>query len=162
MTDHIERNEVVAEHYRANIDRLVVKMRRRTGCIQDAFDIVQSAYELALRYYPTMRDEFNPWFNMILCNAEKKFEKDRRAAGLTSVMRDMWGEVPPDPFALEVRDHIKARPDNERNILTLHFIMGYQERAEVPDMVPETEKQVRLIIAKFKREMTQLATATKE
>jgi DNA-directed RNA polymerase specialized sigma24 family protein len=162
MTDYTERNEIVEAHYRANVRRLFMRLKFKKGGTQDAYDIVHSAYELALRYYPTMRDEFNPWFNMILENAERKFDNDKRAAGLTSGMWDMWGEVPPDPLAIEAKEMIKLRPDNERTILTLHFLMGYNEQVEVPDMVPETVWQVRMIVAKFKRDMAKLAATTEE
>ena len=79
--------------------------------------------------------------------------EDSRAAGLTSCMWDMWEIPPPEPLALEALSLIDSKPENVRRILTLHFVMGYKERSEVPDMVPETEKQVRLIVAKFKKEI---------
>lgn len=158
MTDHTQRDLIVDAHYRANVDRLMKRIGVRVGNPTDARDIVQSGYELALRYFGSLEkpSHFNTWFEVVLGNAKKKFMNDRRSAGLTSTMWDYWNSPPPEPLALAALAMIDDRPDNERRILTLRFVMGYSERADIPDMVPETEKQVRRIVAKFKKQMNEL------
>tara|TARA_R110000796_G_scaffold21206_2_gene62483 strand:+ start:702 stop:1184 length:483 start_codon:yes stop_codon:yes gene_type:complete len=154
MTDHTHRDLIVEEHYKSNIDRLIKRFSFKLGNYADACDVVHMAYELSMRYYGGRRgSDFDPWFNQILKNAKSKFVNEKRAAGLTSCMWDMWEIPPPEPLALEALSLIDSKPENVRRILTLHFVMGYKERSEVPDMVPETEKQVRLIVAKFKKEI---------
>ena len=162
MTNHTQRDLIVEAHYRSNVDRLIKKLGFEIGSNADACDVVHAGYERALRYFSVSVGDFNPWFNMVLQNAKKDFMEDSRAAGLTSVMWDMWSDLPPEPLALEARDLIDSKPENVRYILTLHFVMGYRERSEVPDMVPETEKQVRRIVAKFKKEMNKLAKGNEE
>lgn len=164
MTDYTERDRVVEAHYRANAKRIRDTLGRKIGNFSDANDITQMAYELALKYYRTLENEthFNKWFLVILKNARSKFMNQRRAAGLTSTMWDHWGAPEPEPLALEAQHQIDSKPDNERHILTLHFIMGYHERTEIPDMVPETEWEVRKIIAEFREEMRAVAKANEK
>jgi len=68
--------EAIEKHYVTNRQKLCKRMSFRAGSPQSGEDIVQTAYERAIRYRRTCDPlRFDQWFSMLLNNALRDFKR---------------------------------------------------------------------------------------
>lgn len=78
--------ELIERHYKENFNKLVKAYSRKAGSVENAEDIVQEAFSLALRYsdsYDERYCNFKAWFDRILFNAFRLKMKEERRLGMT-------------------------------------------------------------------------------
>lgn len=151
------RNKLIEDHYRSNHERLVKKLIWRVPYRSRAIaeDVVQEAYERALRYYrtfnPTIKD-FTTWFNTILNNTLKSFKKSESNSGVTYEYDDNIDEITPPrnvSHYYELISQLDSPNPVEKEILNLFFILGFKSR-EVALYVNKSHTNVRQIILRFR------------
>jgi len=150
-----ERDEMIDLHYRRNAKQLISFSARSCGGWHNAQDAVQTAYERAVRYWGSYREDssFDTWIKPIVRNAIIDIMVDVRARGGTTAEvehypQPVWGDI-----ATDAMERMRDKPDNVRNILKLHFIGNYNV-LEVTEMVTESRRQVRNEVDAFKTEMS--------
>ena len=148
-------NDLIAEHYEANRDRLV---KRYYFLGDGAEDVVQDAYERAIRYASSFKgDEFNKWFNTILRNSMRDYrrmemgrqedeevdEYDHVGSECSGFENKMWGEI----FAL-----IEQKSESHAEVLNLYFGQGYSYK-DISAVTEHTYFNAYRIVSRFKEEL---------
>jgi len=97
-----------------------------------AQDAVQQAALSAWRSIRALRDpeRFRPWLFRILCNACKRQLRGKYAPvdSLEDRFHDLPAEDAPLGLALELRQALAALPGDEREIILLSVLGGYESR----------------------------------
>lgn len=150
---------LIEEHYRANYNRLIKRMSFRAKTLWAAEDIVQTAYERAIRYkdVATVR-EFPRWFSIILENSFIDYMNVER--GYSPLPED-YDEVVPEEFGKyrdvmrEIFELIETKSVAQVEVLTLFFRYKYSAK-HISEITPYSHDMIRKIISRFKKELETL------
>src|SRR5574337_375621 len=82
------------EYYSANFSNMVKKIYRSCGNYHDAEDIVQAAFERALKYKETCKT-LDKWFGSILRNSYRDFLRVQKSWPVTRPIDDHVDEIEP-------------------------------------------------------------------
>ena len=156
--------EIIEDFYREHFDQYVLRITRQAGSPENAEDIIQTAFERALRY----QDSFNPdindfqtWFNKIVKRAVLDVKREEVRMGMVIESEDAIKEEevafdPPDPEERQwIQDEINSVTNiNHRNILFLHFCRDYKP-SEILKVVDESYHNINQVLKRFKQEIVQ-------
>lgn len=153
--------EVIESHYRENYSRLVKKFTRPLGTEWDAEDVVQTAYERALRYYnPETVQNFGGWFTLVLRNAMSDHLNAERGQGheeLDEFEHEAVCYANNRNLRKTVENMIKLENEDHQPILDFHFLKGYSARDIYEHnklSYPNTRKIIQRFRDKVKKELT--------
>lgn len=124
--------EVIEAHYAKNFNKYVLQMSFRAGSVQDAEDIVQDAYERAIRYSNSFSEDkdFDTWFGRIRYNCLKDNRKKERGFAMVEYDElDFEGSdctQYTDEQMKQVGRFLKSKSPEHQEILHLHFNLNYQ------------------------------------
>lgn len=155
-------NKVVDTYYRENYNALIKRSKNRLGSIQDAEDAVQDAFVNALKYFESCSIDFDRWFKVILSNACKKVEREKRAAGLTKSIDDAMDEVEPhipDHIKDHFRNHMEqlanAKVSYNKEVVRLHILYGYTSK-EISELLGISNDLAKKNISLFVQEVREI------
>lgn len=149
----------IEEHYRLNFQKLVKKMRFRTGSEQAGEDVVQTAYERALMYCQNCEPHrFGQWFSKILHNSFIDYMNAER--GYAPVDADAEEEMIdctsyPSHITREIYELIATKSEVQIEVLTLHLKHGYSAM-DIHRQTDYTYAKCHHIIQRFKEELMEL------
>lgn len=148
----------IETHYVKNKDRLIKRVSFRVGNTAAAEDIVQTAYERAIRYLKTFRGEFfDRWFTTILNNALREYQNTERGY----VYRDDEDEEMsedtscphyPARVMAEILRMIEGRSEDQQEVLTLYFHQEYTA-TDISRITPHSYAKTHQIIQRFRNEL---------
>lgn len=151
---------LIEAHYRENFGKLVKKMRFRMGTQEAGEDVVQSAYERAIRYRASCDPErFGQWFSMLLLNSLRDYKNMEK--GYTSLDDlDQEEEVIdcssyPDHVTREIYDLIETKSLDQIDVLKLHFRYGYSS-VDISKQTEFSYAKCHQIIQRFRNEIKEL------
>lgn len=162
---------MIEEHYRERRDNLVKIFANRAGGDYNAEDVVQIAFERALRYKSSFRpdvQEFGAWFNTIINNSLRDFKMDERRMGMggakdvvfggrceleegTTLSTELDG-MSRDTIALIKKD-IESKDMPVRQALFLYLFRQYKPR-EIAKVLDMSNGSIRQAVMRFKAEVS--------
>lgn len=149
------RNQTIEQHYKANYNAYVKRIRNRTRDWSLALpqEIVQEAYYRALRYYRAFDPDvqsFDAWFNAILNNTLRQAQKQEREKGVNhNVDTERTTEDEIIPTAYDAIGHIYELDEGrEKSILRLYYLYGFKTR-DIADYLNMGHSNVRKIIMQW-------------
>lgn len=151
--------EVIEDHFRKHYQRILKRMTFRAGEQWTAEDIVQTAYERAIRYRESCDERgIGAWFERILTNAFNDYKND---VPIHDSLPNDYDEVP-DEYVLdknqvrkEIFAMIQKMPDRDREVLQLHFTHGYIA-ADIHRLTGLSELMCQRIIKAFKERLKEV------
>ena len=160
--EQLFKSSQIEKHYRDNYQRLVKMVLFRAGSIWDAEEVVQGAYERALKYYRVFpENEFNLWFGRLLNNVlrdHKSADRDwLRGFGHIGDEDETHGSCPhyPEEILREVFDLISTK--SEIQIEVLSYYMKHELSAkDISEITDYPYKRTHQIIQRFKNELKEL------
>ena len=150
----------IEEHYRKKHKRLVILLSNRAGGRQNAEDVVQNAFELAIRYRYIYNPNLQPidvWFNSILNNALRKFKTEEKRMGMSVEYNEEMDEACPlleweDDMINLIKWEVSKKKVPMRQALYLYLFRGYKPR-EIVQIVDMSNAYVRTSVKEFKQAM---------
>lgn len=144
------------EYYSANFLNLVKKVYRSCGNYHDAEDVVQEAFERAIKYIDTCKD-MDRWFKTILRNTYKDYVKNLMSWPVTKPLEDHTNDIEPivvdqtrPALFRQVMKLVNKERLPNRLVLTLHIQYGFTE-GEINNLVEDISvSKIRNIISYFK------------
>lgn len=152
----MDKNEVIGKYYEEEYANLVRRITFRAGSPENAEDIVQEAFTLAIKYFNSYDPEadFGGWFDAILNNATRKFKRDERLYGMCEEFEEEEHEglemdVLHHDVQKKIREDMKLGNALHSSVIDLYFNKMYVVRdiVKVTDLKP---KHVKLIVQRFK------------
>lgn len=148
------------KHYEENFSKLVKKMSFRAGTQWAGEDVVQMAYERAIRYRHSCDPErIGQWFNTILNNALRDYRNAEN--GYTS-LDDVTEEAEtadcphyPERIMREIYELIGTKSDVQREVLLMHFKQDFSA-IDVSRMTSYSYAQCHQIIQRFRNELKEI------
>lgn len=126
-------NEVIENYYRENYQILVKRFTRPAGTVWNAEDVIQTAFERALKYQHTFNQDmvFSTWFTALIRNALiDKLNEDRGI--IYEDLDEFDWEAPPtidyDQTMSMIEKMIEKENPDHQPILELHFLKGYSAK----------------------------------
>lgn len=158
--------EEIVRHYKKNRLKLVNSIKRFVKTYENAEDVIQDAYEIALRYStsPIEIKNLNSWLTIVIKNCARDFL--RRERGDVQVEFDEFDHEA-EPFRtdlLRLRREIKAiiKTKNEANQNILHmFIFQDLSAKEIYTLTDYSSSQIKQAIYRFRLEMKELYERSK-
>lgn len=151
---------MIESYYKENYQKCIKRIYSRTKDVMAAEDVVQDAFERALKYYHTYDSshEFEAWFNTILNNSYKDWIKDNRNQGMVVE----YDEEKDDPLPMAdlktesvVQREMTKLCSNQRHAAHLYFNAGLMPR-EISQIVDMTPRTVAKSISQFKRHIREM------
>lgn len=149
----------IETHYRNNFNRLVKKMSFRAGSPAAGEDIVQTAYERAIRYKDSCID-FPKWFSMLLNNALRDFKREEN--GYTPIHEDEEEKAVdvscphlPAYLVKEIDELIQTKSVVQIEVLNLFFRHEYTAR-DIAATTEHSYSSARQIVQRFRNELKEL------
>lgn len=124
--------DIIEAHYKKNFSKYVLQMSFRAGSVQDAEDIVQDAYERAIRYSNSFSadKDFDTWFGRIRYNCLKDNRKKERGHAMVEFDEfDFEGtdcQQYTDEQKAQIQKFLESKSTEQQEILHLHFNLNYQ------------------------------------
>jgi len=152
---------LIEEHFKKHYTRLVKRMSFRAGEQWSGEDVVQTAYERALRYSRSFNgDNFDKWFNTILNNALKEFKNIQKGHTASEYDDDADGEGRPctlysGQIISQIYDLIEVQSKVHNEILMLYFHQEYSAK-DISLMTHYKYKMIHQIILRFKNELKEM------
>jgi RNA polymerase sigma-70 factor (ECF subfamily) len=152
--------DLINKFYMSERRRLVKIVANRAGSKENAEDVVQTAFERALRYrrsFDPTQKVFEAWFVTILNNALRDFKADERLLGMGVEYKEELDErieltdIEGD-LAEAILAEIEKKPFPVRQALFLYFVKQYAPR-EVVQILDMTNGYVRVAVHEFKKEL---------
>lgn len=154
-------NKLLEKFYRENRFRLVKIMSNRAGSVSNAEDVVQDAFERALKYSNSFQPEkqkLGAWFNTILNNALRDFKVNERRMGMSVEYDERKDE---GDFVLELEEDILESVKKDiaeksyplSRALYLYFFCQYKPR-DIVQVLPISNTYVRTGVKEFKQQMS--------
>ena len=152
--------KLIEQHYLDNYKRMVKILTNRAGSVQNAEDVVQNAFELALRYSGSFSPSIQPlgaWFNSIMNNALRKFKAEERRLGMSVEYNEDLDEPCSmleweGDMAKAILKEIERKKLPLRQVLYLYFFKGYKPR-EIVCITDLNNNYVRMSVNEFKHLM---------
>lgn len=154
--------QFIEKHYNDNRKKLVKRMYFRTGSEAAAEDIVQSAYELAIRYMAGFRGGiFDAWFSTIMNNVLREYQNAEK--GYVRKDEDEEEETTEDVscphlparIGKEVMELIATKAVHQIEILKLHFEQDYSA-LDISKITSYPYAVIRQVIHRFRNEIKEL------
>lgn len=152
--------KLIEQHYLDNRQRLVKKLTFRAGTPEAGEDIVQTAYERAIRYRRSCDPErFNQWFAMLLNNALRDYKNEER--GYTQLedgeeeSDDTGCPHYPEHILREILELIDTKSEVQIEVLTLFFRQGYSA-IDISRLTEHSYAKSHQIIQRFRNELKDL------
>lgn len=154
----------IEQHYVENFDKFVKIYTNRAGSVWNAEDIVQDAFDLAMRYqssFDPSRQSLGGWFNGILNNSLRLFKKKERLLGMSvEYSEDIEDSLDDNLADCELEDNllkailldIEKKPEVLRQALYLYMFKQYKPR-EIAQIVDMSNTYIRTTVKEFKQEM---------
>lgn len=152
----------IEKHYILNRDRLIKRTSFRIGSnFHGAEDIVQTAYERAIRYINSFDgDVFDKWFNTILNNSLREYQNIERGYVQPDENSEEFAEgggCPhyPQHVMREVYELINTKSEAQMEVLNLFFRQEYTaiDISRITNIPYGTAHQ---IIQRFRNELKEL------
>jgi DNA-directed RNA polymerase specialized sigma24 family protein len=152
--------QFIENHYIENRQRLIKRMAFRAGTPQAAEDIIQTAYERALRYHKSCDvNRFGQWFSMLLNNALRDYKNEER--GYSPIEVDEDENVEPgcphysDRIMSEVYELMNTKSEVQIEVLSLHLKQGYRA-VDIARLTDHSYAKCHHIIERFRNELKEL------
>lgn len=125
--------ELIERYYRENFNRLVKAYTRKAGSVENAEDIIQEAFTLALQYsssYDERYCNFKAWFDRITLNVFRAKLRDERRMGMTEeIDEELIEQEELNLFEQKlvecIKEEIDKRPPHIAEQLDLYFFKQY-------------------------------------
>ncbi len=151
----------IEQHYKDHHKRLFKRMGFRAGEEWSGEDVVQTAYERALKYSRSFNGEdFDRWFNTILNNTLREYKNIQK--GHVAFEYEDENEDNGTPCNLypgrviaQIYEHIATKSPVQSEILLLYFHQEYSPR-DISLMTPYKYKMVHQTILRFRNELKEL------
>lgn len=149
--------QFIENHFKEHYRKYYKIAQFRCGNEWDAEDILQDAYENALRYCGSYSGEdFDAWFYRILTNALKDF-RNASKGNQTVPLEDVEEESIPDyhlgeQVLQEIHQLIKAKSPVLKEVLTLHFKYNYSA-IDISRITDYSYSNCHQIIRRFSKEI---------
>jgi RNA polymerase sigma factor (sigma-70 family) len=147
----------IEQHYKDNYRKFVKRMTFRAGSEFDAEDIVQDAYERAIRYSNKATVlNFDKWFNMLLNNSLKDFKSNEKGFS-SSVFDEDENEGTacdnyPSRIVIEINQLIETKSVAQIEVLNLWFKEEYSP-VDISRITLHSHSSARQIIKRFRDEL---------
>lgn len=152
----------IEKHYRENKDRLIKRISFRIGGnFHGAEDIVQTAYERAIRYRDSFNgDLFDKWFSTILNNSLREYQNEEKGyvqAGEDDeeIAESVSCPHYPTHIMREVFELIDTKSEIQIEVLTLYFRHEYSA-IDISRITNIPYKTAHQIIQRFRNELKEL------
>jgi RNA polymerase sigma factor (sigma-70 family) len=147
----------IEEHYVANRQKLVKRMSFRAGSPENGEDVVQEAYERALRYYRSFDgSNFDRWLSTILNNVLKEFKNNEKGYSTVEYDEEEAEGVDCTNYSGHVMAQVYQRIERQkpipREILMLHFHQEYTA-TDISRITDYSYAQVHQTILRFRNEL---------
>lgn len=152
--------EFIEQHYKENRQRVVKRMMFRAGGIEAAEDIVQTAYERALRYNKSCDPtRFGQWFAMLLNNALRDYKNEEKGYSAVELDEDEMFEPGcphyPDRIMAEIYELMNTKSEVQIEVLSLHLKQGYRA-VDISRITDHSYAKCHHIIERFRNELKDL------
>lgn len=151
---------LIETYYRENYNRIVKRLKFRSGSLEDAEDIAQEAFTRALKYGPKAEIiDFNRWFSLILTNALR--DHMNASGGYVYADDEVMEEGSIDCSGYssrvmrEIYELIDTKSTNQIEILTLHIFDEFSAK-DISEITEFSYAQVHKTISRFREELRQL------
>ncbi len=150
----------IENHYNENRQRLVKKMTFRSGSHEAAEDIIQTAYERAIRYRRSCDEpRFNQWFAMLLNNALRDYKNQEMGHSVWDVDDEEAEDTSCPHYSerimAEIYDLIDTKSEVQMEVLGLHFKQGYSA-IDISHITDHSYAKSHQIIQRFRNELKEL------
>ena len=149
---------MIEEHYRKNRQKLVKRMFFRTKDNAAAEDIVQSAYEKAIRFIITWRGEhFDRWLAVILNNSLREYQNNEKGYSHREEDEETSLDVPhyPSRVMAEINRMIDERSVDHQEVLKMYFQQEYTA-TDISHITEHSYAKVHQIILRFRNELKEI------
>lgn len=153
------------KYYRENFDTLCKRMGRACDSATDGEDVVQDAFERAIKYYASYNPhaDFERWFSIILSNCLKAHKSRTRMGAVSKPIEEHYDDlepVVPDDIRsitkVEIRNLIDNSSEPRKEILRLTFDFGYKP-SEITCLVKGlTKSQIKRTLELFRKEVLEI------
>lgn len=152
--------QFIENHYIQNRQRLVKRMTFRAGGSEAAEDIIQTAYERALRYHKSCDvNRFDQWFSMLLNNALRDYKNEEKGYSNIEVDEDESVEIGCPHYSERIMSEIYELMDTKSEVqievLSLHLKQGYRA-VDIARLTDHTYAKCHHIIERFRNELKEL------
>lgn len=151
----------IETHYKNNFNKLVKKMSFRAGSVAAGEDIVQTAYERALRYRKSCDpNRFPNWFSMLLNNAFRDFKKEENGYSPAQdddeeKSSDLSCPHFPNYLMQEIHELIQTKSEAQIEVLDMYFKYEYSAK-DIAAITEYSYARAHQIIQRFRNELKEL------
>lgn len=151
----------IEKHYRANRNKLVKRMAFRSRSDNYAEDIVQEAYERALKYRKSCTpDQFDQWLNTILNNCLRDYRNVENGHPQDAPYEEDEEEGVACPsysnqIMKEVYELIDTKPLIHQEILNLYFKQEYSA-IDISRVTQHSYANCHKVVSRFRQELKEL------
>ena len=150
----------LTEHYNKNRQRLVKRTTFRVGSSAAAEDIVQTAYERALRHLKAFRGEdkfFDRWFTTIVNNSLREYQNNEKGYSHREEDEETSLDVPhyPSRVMAEINRMIDERSVDHQEVLKMYFQQEYTA-TDISHITQHSYAKVHQIILRFRNELKEI------
>ena len=153
-------SSLIEQHYKDNFKRLCKKMGFRAGTQWAGEDVVQMAYERAIRYQRSCDpSRFGQWFNMLLNNALRDYKNSEKGYSQGDEQEEQAETVEcphyPERIMREIYELIDTKSEVQIEVLKLHLKHDYSA-TEIAHLTPYSYAKIHQIIQRFRNELKEL------
>lgn len=150
----------IEKHYKENRQKLVKVMTWRAGTVEGAEDIVQTAYERAIRYRRSYDgDNFNKWFSTILNNCLREYKNEEKGYSTLETIEEESETIdcPHYDYQImrEIYELIDTKSEIQQEVLNLFFKQGYAS-IDIARITDYSYANCHQIIQRFRNELKML------
>lgn len=152
--------KLIEDHYLENRRKLLKRLKFRAGTEWDAEDVLQDAYERALKYIHSFSgDDIGPWFNTILNNALREHMNASKGFVTQPFEEEEEEGVPcnhySDQVTKEIYKMISQKSEDQEEILLLYFQNDYKA-IDISRITNHPYKTAHQTISRFKDELRRI------
>lgn len=152
--------QFIERHYIDNRQRLVKRMTFRAGTPQAAEDIVQTAYERALRYHKSCDiNRFDQWFSMLMNNALRDLKNEEKGYSNIEITEEEAESLScphyPERIMNEIYELMDTKSEVQIEVLSLHLKQGYRA-IDIARLTDHSYSKCHHIIERFRNELKDL------
>lgn len=153
----------IEEHHKKNFNTLVKRVTKRAGTHWAAEDVIQTAYERAIKYYRPLSDnDFERWFSIIISNSLRDFLAAERGYSPIHDEENVAEEAQydncphyPEEIMREVFELILTKSEVQIEVLSLHF-KHELSATDIADVTEHSYAKTHKIIQRFRNELRDL------